>query len=165
MNPASITVRPMLPGEEEQVSDLILRLFQEFVGHEYSQEGQERFTAYVAPAAMRQRSEHDHFMLVAINDEEVVGVIEIRQARHLSLLFVDQRFQRRGIARELLAQALTRVRSENPTLDCLSVNASRYAVPAYERLGFRTIAAEEIVHGIISTPMQLVLVEHPAPTG
>jgi GNAT superfamily N-acetyltransferase len=163
MNPASITVRPILSGEEKQVSDLILRLFQEFVGHEYSQEGQERFTAYVTPAALRQRSEHDHFMLGAIKDEEIVGAIEIRQARHLSLLFVDQRFQRKGIARRLLEKALTRVHSENPMLACLSVNASRYAVPAYERLGFCTIAAEEIIHGMIFTPMQLVLNEHSMP--
>jgi GNAT superfamily N-acetyltransferase len=160
MNPASITVRPILSGEEEQVSGLILRLFHEFVAHEYSQEGQERFSTYVTPAALRQRSEHDHFMLVALKGEEVIGAIEIRQSRHLSLLFVDQRFQRKGIARRLLEKALTRVHSENPMLACLSVNASRYAVPAYERLGFRTIAAEEIVHGMISTPMQLALNEH-----
>jgi ribosomal protein S18 acetylase RimI-like enzyme len=71
-----------------------------------------------------------------LHKARIVGVIEVRQFRHISLLFVDDRFQRQGIARALVRHAVARCLSRRPDLRQITVRSSPYAVPIYERLGF-----------------------------
>jgi GNAT superfamily N-acetyltransferase len=147
----------MKPGEEEEASKLILDCFTEFVGHEYSQEGIGEFQRYVRPDALRQRSKVDHFTLVATVKDEMAGVIEIRRTAHISLLFVDQQFHRRGIAKGLLHRALLMSGTENPGFERVTVNSLRYAVRVYEKLGFQRAGGEQTVKDIIFVPMMLDL--------
>lgn len=92
-------------------------------------------------------------MLVAPHETGLVGMIELRRPDHIAMLFVDGRFQRRGIARALVEAALDRLRAERPGLDRLTVHASPNAVPAYRRLGFRPTAGEQSTRGIRFIPM------------
>jgi len=80
----------MRPGEEVEVCELITRVFDEFIAPDFSPEGVDEFLKYIQPDALRERSETDHFTLVATLAEELVGVIEIRNHNHVSLYFVDQ---------------------------------------------------------------------------
>ncbi len=62
-------------------------------------------------------------------------LIELRDNDHVSLLFVDSRFQRHSLARELLMRAPSVGRPAKPGLDRVTVNSSRFGVPIYEKLG------------------------------
>ena len=148
-----ILYRPMKPADAAAVSGLILDSFTEFIAGEYSDEGRAEFTRYVEPGALVDRSESNHFVLLAMAGERHAGVIELRDNDHVSLLFVDRRFQRHGIARELLTRALAIARPAKPGLDRVTVNSSRFGVPAYERLGFRQTGPERTVNGIVFVPM------------
>ena len=78
---------------------------------------------------------------------ELVGMLHLREPRHVAMLFVRSPFQRSGIARALLASA--------GDASCeFTVNSSPNAVGAYERLGFRVTGPEQCVHGIRFTPLQ-----------
>jgi predicted GNAT family N-acyltransferase len=44
--------------------------------------------------------------------------------------------------------------NQNLTFQAMEVNSSRYAVPVYEKLGFKRIAEEQISNGIIFNPMK-----------
>ncbi len=155
MGDDTLTYHLLASGEEAAVSDLIIRVFDEFIAGGYSQEGVQEFLSYVTPEALAKRAQENHFALVAAVGNRIVGVIEVRACDHISLLFVDKAFQGRGISRALLKQALARCIEGNPELHEVSVNASPYAVPIYERLGFRTTEPEQTIHGIRFTPMIL----------
>ncbi len=152
-----ITYRVIEPGEEKKVSELVLESFGEFIRHEYSQEGIDEFRRYAQPEALEQRSRADHCVLVATLKDRIAGVIEIRQHDHISLLFVERRLQRKGIAKDLLQKALEVMRTAKPDLERVTVNSSRYGVPVYEKLGFHQTGPERTVNGIAFIPMVLRL--------
>lgn len=162
---SSLTYRPIRPGEERRVFELVEASFREFVGHEYTAEGVEEFLRYADPRALAERLGADHFVLVALAGNEPVGMIELRGNEHLSNLFVDRRYHRRGIARELLRRALQAARRARPDLERVTVNSSRYALPVYERLGFAVTGPEATVNGILFVPMALELGRTAAPEG
>lgn len=158
----SISYRPIRPGEERRVCELVEASFREFVGHDYPPAGVEEFLRFSAPGALAERLAAGGFALLAVAGEEPVGVIELKGNEHLSALFVDRRFHRRGIARELFRRALESARRKRPDLERMTVNSSRYAVPVYERLGFEVTAPETTVHGMTFVPMALRLGEREA---
>ena len=154
---ASLSYRLMKSGEESAVCALVPRVFNEFVAPDYSDDGVEEFFKYVEPNSLLERSQEDHFVLVALLLKEIVGMIEVRVYSHISLLFVDKRFQRIGIGEELLRKSLEICFSHKPGLLQVSVNSSPYAMEVYRRLGFRQKGPRQTVKGICFDPMVLEL--------
>ncbi len=147
--------RPMVPGEAGDVCCLVNRVFQTFVAPQYSQEGVDEFLRYAQGEAMAARARANHFVLVAELDGSLVGAIEVRHYSHISLLFVEETFQRRGTARELVRRALEVCTGSLVDLKTVTVNSSPNAVPAYQRLGFQLLGPEQTVNGIRFVPMAL----------
>jgi GNAT superfamily N-acetyltransferase len=147
----------MNPGEEVEVSNLVARSFNEFIAPDFPEEGIEEFFRYANPRALIKRSEGSHFILVAEAEESIVGIIEIREMKHVSMLFVDKSFHRRGIGKELLRAALDKIKSGSRPPKKVTVHSSRFAVPFYNSLGFVRTGEEKIIHGVIHIPMALVL--------
>ncbi len=149
----------MHSGEETKVFDLVRRVFNEFVAPSYSQEGRDEFFKYAQADALAQRSQNNHFVLLAIVAGQPVGMIEMRDHRHVSMLFVDRSFQRRGISRALLRQALDECRRAKPDLSQVTVHAAPNSVLIYERLGFRATSSEQVSNGLRFTSMMLELAQ------
>ncbi len=147
----------MRPGEESEVCDLVKRVFDEFVAPDYSQEGIDEFFRYSQPDALAQRSQNNHFVLLAVAEVRSVGMLEMRDYKHVSMLFVEAAFQRRGISRALLWQALDEGRKHKPNLSQVTVHAAPNSVRIYERLGFRAVNSEQLVNGMRFVPMLLEL--------
>jgi GNAT superfamily N-acetyltransferase len=154
-----IVYRDMKRGEEGLVFTFVSGVFNEFVAPQYSQEGVEEFMKYIQPEELSSRTQGNHFSLIAELDSEIVGVIEIRNYSHVALLFVDSRFQRKGVGRELLRKAMEICRRNELSLSQVTVNASPNSVTAYERMGFKPTDAEQCVNGIRFVPMALRLVQ------
>ncbi len=152
-----IQIRLINPGEEVEVVNLVARSFNEFIAPDFPEEGIEEFFRYSNPRALIKRSEGSHFVLVAEAEGAIAGMIEIREMRHVSMLFVEKAFHRRGIGKELLGAALDRIKSESRPPKKVTVHSSRFAVPFYESLGFTRTEDEKIIHGVIHIPMALVL--------
>lgn len=150
-----LNVRPMQRGEEATVCGLAVQAFDEFVAPHYGREGINEFHRYAAPAAVLRRSQANHFVLVAAERDAIIGLIEVRDNRHIALLFVDGRYQRRGIGRALLAGALAVGRDHDSAVREVTVHATPNSLGPYERLGFRATGPEEAVRGIRFTPMVL----------
>lgn len=150
-----VLYRPFHPGEETAVCAMVERCFNRFVAPGYSAEGRQAFLNYASAKQMAKRQQAGHFVLVAECDGVIAGMIEVRGNDHISLLFVDEACQGRGISRELTRRALDLCRQQQPDLRLVTVNSSPYAVPVYERLGFRAAAPEHEANGIRFTPMIL----------
>jgi ribosomal protein S18 acetylase RimI-like enzyme len=147
----------MRPGEESEVFNLVFRTFTEFIAPHYSRAGVLEFLKYIRPGSLLGRLQKEHFVLLAIAQRKIIGIIEVRGNSHISLLFVDKQFQKRGIARELLRRTLRICVKEKPDLSKITVNASPNSVRIYQRLGFRPAGSEQVKRGIRYTPMTLTL--------
>ena len=76
---------------------------------------------------------------------------------HVDLLFVEKEMHGQGIARELVRRLLDIAQQNDPAAERVTVNATRFAVPFYSRVGFQPSGEERIIGGIISTPMEIKL--------
>lgn len=105
------------------------------------------------------RSNADHFWRIALSGNRIVGMIEVRDHDHVSLLFVDPDFHHKGIAKDLIRQTVQICRTGASSPSEISVNSSAYAVPVCEKLGFRRAREKQVRNGIVFIPMILNLVE------
>jgi len=128
-----IEFRKMRQGEEGVVWDVVNRTFNKFIAPTYSPEGIESFFNYVRPDLISQRAMNSYLILVALFHNNIVGVIEIRNYCHISLLFVDEQYHRKGVARGLLNHALDICRCHNPDISQITVNSSPYALAIYKK--------------------------------
>lgn len=149
--------RLMTSDDAEAVSLLVLASFEEYIAPEYTPLGVEAFRKFAAADALCERAGEDHFVVVATLGGSMVGMIEFRHSDHVSLLFVDKAFHRQGLARILLDQGLAEARKRKPVVERVTVNSTRYGVPAYERLGFLQTGPERAVNGIVFIPMAMRL--------
>jgi GNAT superfamily N-acetyltransferase len=147
----------MKAGDEGEACRLAREVFHEFVAPLYSKEGVEEFLRYVDPAPMATRAASNHVTLLAEDAGQLLGVIELRDFNHVSLLFVRRGAQGKGVARRLLREALRLIRENRPAMDAVSVHSSPNAVAAYEKLGFRAQEPEKVTRGIRYVPMILSL--------
>lgn len=143
----SCFIRKIRQEEMEKALCLVWKVFQEYEAPDYTKEGVEEFY----------KSIHDESFLSrlcwygAFVQEALVGVIATRnEGTHIALFFVDGKFHRQGIGKQL-CQA---VRSANAS-DKMTVNSSPYAVPVYHKLGFKDTDTEQVVNGLRFTPMEL----------
>jgi GNAT superfamily N-acetyltransferase len=97
--------------------------------------------------------------LIALGGDDIIGVIEIKNSNYISRLFVDENYQRKGIARELIHRVVTRCLDRSPLIFEITVNSSPNAVPAYQAFGFQQTGPENIGGGIRYIPMVLKLSE------
>ena len=160
---SEIRYRLMKTDDADAVSAMVLSSFEEYIAGEYTPLGLEEFRKYASAAALKERASQDHFVGVATTADSLVGMIEMRQNNHVALLFVDKAFHRQGVARALLDDALGEARRHQPDVERVTVNSSRYGVPAYEKLGFRQTGPERAVNGIVFIPMAMRLADLPDP--
>ncbi len=143
--------------EEQQLAaalSLVLDVFLEFEAPEYCEEGVAEFKRYIELDAIREKLDTDELqMWVCLLDSIVTGVIALRPPCHVSLLFVDKRYHRQGIARALFEHMLAHVK-ENTEFTEITVNSSPYAAGFYRRMGFADTDAEQTVNGIRFIPMK-----------
>ncbi len=148
-----VRYRSLAEGDLPAVCELVERVFDGFIAPEYSEEGIREFRRYIQPEAFMERMHAGHFSLIAETAGRIIGMVEIRGCNHISLFFVDPQFHKRGIGRELFRQAEQTCRKENPNIREISVNASSYAMPVYEKLGFRRVGEKQVRNGIGFIPM------------
>ena len=94
--------------------------------------------------------------LVALIEGQLVGVLGIRDDQHLLHLFVAEPYQRRGIAGALWSRAKSDLLAAAGEVR-LSVNSSIYAIPVYERFGFKVCGPCVERPAVTYVPMEFVV--------
>jgi GNAT superfamily N-acetyltransferase len=149
-----ILIRMANVGEAHRVAELVNSLSEKFILCDFSPEGRERFLSEHGAEMVAERIRKHFLYCVAECEGELVGVVSMRDKTHLHHLFVTETFQRRGLARRLWETAMTKcLQAGNPGM--FTVNSSRFAVPVYERFGFRAAGVEQNAGGVIFLPMRL----------
>lgn len=152
-----IIYRRMKQGDEKQVFTFIKGVFNQFVAPEFSQEGIDEFIKYIQPDALISHIKSNHFALIATLGSEIIGVIALRDYNHVALFFVDHRYQRKGIGRELFHKALEVCEHHEINTSQITVNAAPNSIDAYKKLKFKPTDKEQCVNDIRFVPMTLRL--------
>lgn len=156
-----ISVELLKEDEVEELSQVILEVFNEFVAGDFLEEGITLFKEFISPAALKEREEKGMaFTLVAKHEDKIVGTISIRDKDHISLFFVSKVYQRKGIGRKLFTQALYKILlNETSPVKKVTVHASPYSVDVYKSLGFKPEGNGELkeTNGIVYIPMEMTI--------
>jgi ribosomal protein S18 acetylase RimI-like enzyme len=151
----SLVVRPAYREEWDDAMALAWRTFMKFEAHDYTNEGIESFQNFITDTMLYKMFLLGSYQLfVACVDKQVVGMITLRDETHISLLFVDEFYHRRGIGRHLLEYVSEYVKTEEGHR-ILTVNSAPYATGFYHRLGFVDTGLLQMNDGIYFTPMEM----------
>lgn len=145
-------IRKMEEKDLEAVSEICMDSFLQSVAGSLSDEGVTTFSNIAARGAFLDRMNGDNLMLVAESEKNIEGVIELKEGRHVAMLFIRPERQKSGIGRKLLSSALNHARVETVT-----VSASLSSVTAYEKYGFECSGEVGESAGLVYQPMELKL--------
>lgn len=121
---------------------------------DYSEEGIRNFLEFITDDNLFHSFLRGNYqMLVALDMDRIIGAASVRNRNHLSLLFVDEEYHRRGIGRNLMDCLCRYLRSELGE-HYMSLKAAPYAVDFYRKIGFKALGPEEEVGGIRVTSME-----------
>jgi len=144
-------------GYVNQVSTFIEGVFNQFVAPEFSQEGIDEFMKFIQPDTLINHLEKNYFGILASVETKIIGIIVVRDYKHVALFFVDSQHQRKGVGKELFRRALEHCSIHDGNSLQITVNSSPNSVNAYRKLNFRTTDKEQCVNGIRFVPMAMDL--------
>lgn len=137
-----------------RISALVRDLAARYIAHAFSEEAAGRLLGSMEEPAIRRYLASGYRYHVAEDNDELAGVVAVRDNSHLYHLFVAERFQGQGLARALWQVAKTAsLEAGNPGV--FTVNSSRFAVGLYEKFGFVGHGEVTDESGVIHIPMKL----------
>ena len=149
------SVRKAKPEEWETAMELVWKTFLKFEAADYGEVGTKNFLEFISGEQLyKMFLNGDYVVWVALNGSKIVGVSSLRAGSHISLLFVDESYQRMGVGR-LLIKTMQESLTENGSVK-LTVNSSPYGEEFYHKLGFTDVKERQSTDGIICTPMILL---------
>ncbi|NLL37743.1 MAG: GNAT family N-acetyltransferase [Fretibacterium sp.] len=156
MKGQDLSFRPMLSSDEQAVRELVSEVFKELQkgSSGLSSEGWETLRRYAQPEALLQRKALGCFIELAFVGEELAGLIEMRGADCISLLYVRSKFASQGVGSHLVGRAAARCSQLAPGTRHLRAWVLDEAIPFYEKLGFSRCGARKESGGVASTPFR-----------
>ncbi|HEY5802404.1 MAG TPA: GNAT family N-acetyltransferase [Lysobacter sp.] len=145
-----IVLRQATTADADAISALVCGLTGRWIAVDCTPEGAARLLQLLAPGPTAGRLAVGYRYALAERGQTLVGVAALRLPTHLYHLFVAEAVQRQGLARHLWQTVQAWVDPPAP----VTVNASRYALEVYRKLGFEATGPERSEHGIVFTPMR-----------
>ncbi|MCL2073198.1 MAG: GNAT family N-acetyltransferase [Marinilabiliaceae bacterium] len=151
--PYSITEITTDTLKSSNVLQLIWRVFEEFEAYQHSAEGVREFQNYFEYSSIKRLLDKSEMLMWGcFNNGKIVGMIATKHSTHISLLFVDKKYHRQGIARALYQKVIEYAKNNNYSE--ITVNSSLYAVEVYKKLGFVATDTQQQKNGIRFIPMK-----------
>ena len=127
-------IRKFQKGDEHRISQIVIDCLDNVLTKNSEQLEIEKFKEYYTPDNILIRSYEENIFLAY--DSIIKGVIGIKE-NTITLFYVDPRFMGKGIGRSLfehVKQEIIKKRYEK-----IDTGSSLYAVPVYERFGFKIL--------------------------
>jgi len=146
-------IREATQDDSKNIRLLVYGLSKKYIAHEFSPEGAQALLRSMTPDKIQSYIQSGYRYHVAEIEGQIVGAVAVLKNVHLYHLFVAEEYQRQGLAKRLLQTALKSCLAKG-NKGPFTVNASKYALPIYEKLGF--VATSEAVekNGVVAIPMQ-----------
>jgi GNAT superfamily N-acetyltransferase len=149
-------IHPATPDQADAISALIQSVKHHFTLHPDGV-GAEAFLQGIEPGAIRGYIQAPNIRYyVGLVDQQLAGVVAMRDGAHLYHLFVRPAFQGQGLGRALWQHAKDAALASG-LHSRFTVNSSPYAVPVYVRFGFAATGPRVETRGVAFVPMELRL--------
>lgn len=133
---------------------LAWKTFLKFEAKDYGQEGIDSFRDFLTDALLhRMFIKGEYPVFIALDGGKQTGMISLRNKKHISLLFVEERHHHCGIGKALIKSVEHYIRNEFQERT-ITVNAAPYAIGFYHQIGFEDVAPQLSKDGITYTPME-----------
>ncbi|MFC3031538.1 GNAT family N-acetyltransferase [Pseudoalteromonas fenneropenaei] len=150
-----LMLRDALPSDAKVISKLILPLTEKYVVPDCLPEGQIQLRNAMSEAAVAGYiAVGMDYQLLFSAAKELVGVVAMKDNRHLYHLFVAESYHGQGLAGKLWQVAKARCMANGNTGN-FTVNSALSAEPVYLKFGFQRVAGIRERAGIRDIPMQL----------
>lgn len=149
-------VRIATEREVEQALDMALSVFEACEAPLFSREATTTFKALFIenPTFIGACKEGKCLLAVALAEDIPVGMMAMEsQSMHISLVFVDPKWHKRGIASALFSFLVKECMKLNPKASAVTVNAMPKGIPFYDKKGFVQSGQPFDRGGILYTPM------------
>ena len=158
LNMDKYEIRFIKDEEWADAMDLVYHTFLQFDAPMFTESGIAHFRNFIMDPALKQMYATGSFQMVgAFEGNRIIGVVALRNDHHISLLFVEEGYQKQGVGRKLV-RVIAEYSRDKLHQEYMTVNSSPYAVDFYHRLGFEDISEEVLEDGIFYTPMKWKLI-------
>ncbi len=115
------------------IRTFVRKVYDRFLSCHHTNDGNKKFYEFIEYGQILQRMNTAESKLFYKTNRlgMIIGVIELRYGSHISLLYVHENYQKKGIAKELFSF----IKLQNGTKK-YTVNSSIYAVTIYRKMGF-----------------------------
>lgn len=140
--------------EWEDAMKLAWETFMRYNSSECRPEGIRSFREFITDERLKQAFyEGSYQLMVALDGNRIVGLGSLRNVSHLSLLFVDGAYHRRGIGKAIVTTLCEYLKNEVGE-QYVSLTASPHAVEFYKKLGFTVLSPATSPMGVPVVPME-----------
>jgi len=148
-----IIIRQARIFDWEEAITLAWRTFLKFEANDYGTSGIRSFRKFLADTTLRRMFLLGKYtMFIAVAGGRIVGMISLRSENHISLLFVEEKYHRKGIGGALIRHAEEYLHEELQ-MRTITVDAAPYAVEFYHKLNYKDTQPERCMDGIRFTSM------------
>ena len=154
-----IKIRKFKWGDLEEASALVCKTFAKFNSKEGSKKGIRWYIDLFDSKKnntnnIRKMFSRTKINYVATNKEKIIGIIRGGNNKIINL-YVDGKYHRKGIARRLV----DKFEKECAKLGFreIKIKASIYAIPFYQKMGYKKTTGIRNFHGVMIQPMRKIL--------
>ncbi len=153
-------IRKLQKEDVEGVTLLIFNTFKKFNSEDYfEKEGVQRYLDMYdikknTPEELYKKFRKSSFFYVATEGERIIGIIRGNPEK-ISNLYVSGSCHKRGVGRKLVNKFEFVAKKEGAKK--IKVNASLYAVPFYEKVGYKKTTGIRNLKGIKVWPMKKII--------
>jgi len=141
-----MVIRKYQPLDCEVLAELFYNTVHTVNVKDYTKEQLDAWATGIVDLERWNRSLEEHYSLVAMDDEVIVGFGDINKAGYLDRLFVHSDYQRKGIATAICNQL------EQAVQESIVTHASITARPFFEQRGYRVMKEQQVERqGILLT--------------
>ncbi len=133
-----MVIREYQPSDCEVLAELFYNTVHTVNVKDYTKEQLDVWATGIIDLEKWNQSFEEHYSLVAIDDEVIVGFGDINKAGYLDRLFVHSDYQRKGIATAICNQL------EQAVQGSIVTHASITARPFFEKRGYRVIKEQQV---------------------
>ncbi len=149
-----ILIRKAEMADWEETMAMIWKTFMKFEAADYGAEGTNNFRNFISdPMLRRMFLLGSYHMFVATHLNKIVGMVSLRDKNHISLLFVDEAYHKKGIGRRLI-DTIGAFSKEEYGKEEITVNAAPYGFGFYRKVGFCSVSPLLTNGGIKYTSMK-----------
>lgn len=136
-------------GELEKALKLVWSMFQKIEELDYKEKNISELKNIISWKEFFYKIAYGEIKLIGcLHEGEIIGVIGIREMKHICMFFVDGEYHRRGIGRKLFQTAVEVCIANTQELREITVDVLPYAKEVYYHLGFEDADQEQIIKGI-----------------